>query len=61
MNGRSMESVLEEKVRDQKIILTREGKTWLNQVLEQKTEKSGSCSLKLFEAQLIELEISNDQ
>ena len=34
MNGRSMESVLEEKVRDQKIILTREGKPWLNQVLE---------------------------
>ena len=55
-----MESVLEEKVRDYKIILTREGETWLNQVLESKTEKSGSCSMKLFEAQLIESEISND-
>ena len=49
------------KVRNKKIILTRGGKTRLNQVLEQKTEKSGSWSLKLFEARLIESEIFNDQ
>ena len=57
-----MESVLEEKVRNEKIILTREGKTSLNQVLEGKTEKCGSCNLKLFEAaRWIESDISYDQ
>ena len=57
-----MESVLEEKVRNEKIILTREGKTSLNQVLEGKTEKFGSCNLKLFEAaRWIESDISYDQ